>query len=346
MSKTNNKGFSLLELVVAVAILALVITPLLHLFVTSANLTRKGRHMDTATNAASNIMEYVKAAPSVEALAARYGLSTATSVVGGEWTTDDGRYEVKLTLDPTSEDYKAENGKSIVEYSPENLRFGAELTNGFTDEAAWGYFNGYINGLSTATSFVSMSRTITVAVREADDKLNITANFNYNYEYRYTGSVTSLWESAPTQTYLLYSDLMPPKLELYFLFYAMANDSRYRDTIIIDNNPADKPPLKMNFYLVRQNSSSPLDTAVEFLEPYSLGSWSESKMYSNLGSSKTYTKMSRQSNGMWFAQTYYFDETLLPSRQSDRIYDVTLELRDTTTGQEVTLTSTKLDAAG
>ncbi|MFP3154210.1 type II secretion system GspH family protein [Lachnospiraceae bacterium ZAX-1] len=57
---SDNRGVSLLELLIAVAILAIMIAPLMHLFVTSANLNRKGRQMDAATNAATNLMEMVK----------------------------------------------------------------------------------------------------------------------------------------------------------------------------------------------------------------------------------------------------------------------------------------------
>lgn len=61
--KLNNKGFSLVELICAVAILGIVITPLLHSFVTSSNLTGKNVRISEATLAGKNILEAVSARP-------------------------------------------------------------------------------------------------------------------------------------------------------------------------------------------------------------------------------------------------------------------------------------------
>ena len=45
----NNKGFSLVELLIATVILAIIVAPLLHSFVTSANTTVKSRQMGNVT---------------------------------------------------------------------------------------------------------------------------------------------------------------------------------------------------------------------------------------------------------------------------------------------------------
>ncbi len=55
--KNNNKGFTLIELVVAIAVLAIVITPVLKSFVTSAKLNVKSRKLTAATNIQQSLME-------------------------------------------------------------------------------------------------------------------------------------------------------------------------------------------------------------------------------------------------------------------------------------------------
>jgi type II secretory pathway pseudopilin PulG len=59
--KQNSKGFSLVALIAAVAILAVVVTPLLHSFVTSTNISRKATIISEATLAGKNILEAIDA---------------------------------------------------------------------------------------------------------------------------------------------------------------------------------------------------------------------------------------------------------------------------------------------
>ena len=61
--KSNNHGFSLLELIIAVSIFAIAAAILLQAFVTSGRITRKsGVYLDAST-AAQNVMEEIKSKP-------------------------------------------------------------------------------------------------------------------------------------------------------------------------------------------------------------------------------------------------------------------------------------------
>lgn len=57
----NNAGFSLVELLIAVMILAIIVVPLLHVFVTSARINGKSKQTQRATTVAQDIMEGLKA---------------------------------------------------------------------------------------------------------------------------------------------------------------------------------------------------------------------------------------------------------------------------------------------
>ena len=59
--KLNNAGLSLVELLISVTILAVIVIPLLHMFVTSSNINVKSRKTLRATTVAQDIMEGLKA---------------------------------------------------------------------------------------------------------------------------------------------------------------------------------------------------------------------------------------------------------------------------------------------
>lgn len=59
--RNNDKGMSLIEVLVAVTILAIVVTPFLHSFITTANTNRKAKNIHKATVLAQSIMESCKA---------------------------------------------------------------------------------------------------------------------------------------------------------------------------------------------------------------------------------------------------------------------------------------------
>ena len=99
----NNKGFSLVELLVSIAILAIVIGPILNNFVTAVRVNAKARRVQNETNLMQSIAEDVKF-KSILDIATIYNDNT---IVDGEKTTytkkimKDGKhiYDVRLTFD-------------------------------------------------------------------------------------------------------------------------------------------------------------------------------------------------------------------------------------------------------
>ena len=73
--KNDNRGLTLMELLVGVAILAVIITPLLHVFVTGANTARKNKLYSDATLAAQNIVEEIEATDMAAYLTTENGFS-------------------------------------------------------------------------------------------------------------------------------------------------------------------------------------------------------------------------------------------------------------------------------
>ena len=61
--KQHNKGFSLVEVLVTILIVALLCTPLIRSFVVSANVNKKAKRIQNATDAAQSVAEYFSANP-------------------------------------------------------------------------------------------------------------------------------------------------------------------------------------------------------------------------------------------------------------------------------------------
>lgn len=61
MKKDNNKGFSLIEIIVTIAVLALVVAPFLRSFFLSMNINSDARKLQNASMVSQDIMEQFKA---------------------------------------------------------------------------------------------------------------------------------------------------------------------------------------------------------------------------------------------------------------------------------------------
>ena len=59
--KVNNAGFSLVELLVSMVILAIIVVPLLNSFLTAARTNAKAKRVLEATTAGQNLVERIKA---------------------------------------------------------------------------------------------------------------------------------------------------------------------------------------------------------------------------------------------------------------------------------------------
>lgn len=126
----NNRGFSLVEILIAVAILVLCAVPLLKAFVTSAQTNVRARQNLNATTLAENIMEEIKAA-GVEGYGVKSGDTVTIDGVDlpvyeaeySNYSFDGRAYDVKAVMTPSQETYldgtdeKAYNAQGIPEIS-------------------------------------------------------------------------------------------------------------------------------------------------------------------------------------------------------------------------------------
>lgn len=78
--KKDNKGFSLIELMAAVVILAIIVTPLLHSFMTVVRTNAKARRLLRSTTVAENVMEGLSGL-SLETIAQQFHLRDGSELV-------------------------------------------------------------------------------------------------------------------------------------------------------------------------------------------------------------------------------------------------------------------------
>ena len=82
--KGNNKGFTLIELVIAIGLLAIIITPVLQSFITSATVNKNSRKLMIATDVEQSIMEGFVDKTYGEVCSSVQALSSAQTISGNE----------------------------------------------------------------------------------------------------------------------------------------------------------------------------------------------------------------------------------------------------------------------
>lgn len=102
MKKGNNKGFSLIEIVIGIGMLAVIVIPILHTFITSAQINRDARQVMIQTEVAQTIMEgfagktFVEVRNSVTALAANTGVVSGNNALS---SIDDNLFNTAGSYD-------------------------------------------------------------------------------------------------------------------------------------------------------------------------------------------------------------------------------------------------------
>lgn len=121
--KLNNKGFSLVELLAAVAILSVIAVPIMRSFSTAAVTTSRAQSVQNATSVAEKIIESVKAKPESELSFSEIEIrDEGGSVTGsyqasrikylGETATSGEQFDVYVEI--SNQEYDAEDGQDNV----------------------------------------------------------------------------------------------------------------------------------------------------------------------------------------------------------------------------------------
>lgn len=260
-SGKNNKGFSLIEVLIAMAILVLCAAPFLRSLVLSFQTNAKSRELLNATTVAENVMEDIKA----NGAAVYLGLTTAsggippsgTNAYGNIYATGydnyllDGKsYKVAVTL--------AASGKtpenSLTAYNSSKL---AELykMNTLTDAI---YVQPAGEALENVTNYVNAPGTPAADYMQSPDIIMAGLETDYEFDISYSDSLYEVNEKLTYQTssgnqvtqknVSLYNSVKGGgDLQRIYLFLSPS----VKNNIVISNT--DEVPVEV--YLVRQTSS-------------------------------------------------------------------------------------------
>ena len=212
----NNKGFSLVELLIATIILGIVVSPLLNTFVVSSKTAARGSQLGDAVLASENIAEGVETVALTELFNTSHIENYIPGASGQQLYKSDGAggYIPLAAGDRLTAPYrlgmKVRAGNSLfdamVTFNPDTYRANDDLLSDYSnmdaafvqsrdgddpDLIAWNSFKDKADNAHALTggwdeASAEPVRTMTLTVTKTGQKVFATLDLVYKYTYRYT----------------------------------------------------------------------------------------------------------------------------------------------------------------
>lgn len=312
----DNGGFSLIELIVAVVILAFVVAPILGAFVSSARTNGRSQRVLSATTAGQNIMEEVKGTPLETLIKAekdktvddsqkksgKYTITYKNQVSGGN------KYTVIATLD--AQEYKKAEGETEKVFQFNDKEQAQIFTmNSSYDGAYMPVKNAAkvaADSFSDANALDHMTKKTVINIEKKDDGYGGTIrSAQISVEYSYGSKSYS--EATNSYIYRDASGKDDNLRALYIFFDPLYNNgvALPREEIIIHN----KSLIPVTVYLIKQEDDT-ADAALEnnyrvdvtVDEPLRLRNWTDDSDYEPLTTIRTNLKFDKADSSKWQIQ--------------------------------------------
>lgn len=330
----KREGFSLVEVIIAVAMLAIIATPILAYFTNAAVSTSRGRDTQKANMVAQSVMEEVKSCDSFDKveqeLVAAEGstwtitstadIPTATnkgsSVLNKSVTLDGVNYKAIVTLDY---DYtaKSTDGPMYNDYSVPELKEVYSDTNVVleeTDQEDMALSNYLYSNKDKSKKDIraQMSRTICIdVVKDSSNSTNPIYTIRGCYQYSYSGEVY--------ETELKSTKIESSKLKNVYLFYHLLRKNEAEGVKVNYTGLSQDEADKINLYFIYQKQTK------------ADGSFDKPESTYNLAVSGSgeYAKTHYFSNGIPLSGVSGKTE-FITSERAKRIAKVTVDVYDST----------------
>ena len=299
MKQNNNAGFSLVELLVSIVVLAVIMIPVLDNIVLSSRMNKQSKEKQEANTLVSNLMEATKSEQEVSSLAEellkKEGMVFTDFFAGTDTTNVDIKhtelggvhkfqvdnlvyggqsYDVRITYDPTvyATDEHSINNQKIPVISSVSTKQNAVISEGHSDTWAASslkhlynqWFNTYMTGINSMTNekiAESMNRKfkISLSYREAEHKYVVEGKIHYTLGSDLIQDTDAYRPYREYENLLFYSEFK--ELQSVYLFY-YPNFIKKTDEILVENNlPEDKK--NMTLYLVAQENKALSETQIQ-----------------------------------------------------------------------------------
>lgn len=318
----DNRGLTLVELMVGVMILAIVVVPLLHTFITSAGTQRKSEIYRNATDEAQNQIETIEAANIEEYI------SDSGAVVGTDATTGKKTYTIQRdgvssgssTFDvlTTLNENTVANTTSVAFANP----MDAIIDMNSADQVALSALNAQLNGLtdiSPQPTLKNLTRTITITAIKGTESYTLDTVFTYTG--RFSGTDESDKAASINFSHSIESSAdvkIASSFSLYVFFHAYYSS---RDTIIIRNPDYSNSDFKV--FLVNTNSQAPEVGYKADIRYFYQTDKNKNLVFTNISIS---SYKAFYTDDTWFQAIPTLDASLVELKKLDRKYTVNVRV--------------------
>lgn len=246
MEKGNNKGFSLIEIIIGIGMLAVIVIPILHTFITSAQINRDSRQVMIQTEVAQTIMEgfagktYFGSNGVKATVAGLVGIPTgdvasgneALSTIDDNWFNTGGTYYNPVTpIDMSATNELASVAKDEVVWNGATITTSTMLSDNSVMASMNQVFADKIDLAFTAHTILSGTEARMISSwMDSTGRALFIGYGNIHYEgYRFDAVVSFLpMAKSPTDLYYTYRIL----LTLYEYKPGMLADERFQHVLM------------------------------------------------------------------------------------------------------------------